>query len=238
VTVPAPPADNVGHLVKLLDSTKDDVVWASAQALTRHENAIVDHLQARLDADRRSILRKACDFISKWFIKCVDPFGDSPTRWVFHAGVSRALARIASARAIALLGRMLAESDLTYRYLAAQALGQVGTPSAATVLMGKLGTADSHTRQEIVRSLVHCEGSHVVEILSICLMDGEADIRCEAAIALEKLADPSTEEALGKALDDPVPRVSVAVAAALGALRTPGAFQILKTCFEQGPDEL
>jgi HEAT repeat protein len=135
----------------------------------------------------------------------------------------------ATARAIASLATVLADSDAAVRLAAIQALGDLDDPRAVEALSQALrNDSDPEVREMAAWALGEIESPTAVPALSEALRsDREATVRAKAAWALGEIESPRAVEALGAALRDQNIEVRRMAIWALGEIESPQAVALL-----------
>jgi len=117
---------------------------------------------------------------------------------------------------LALFQEALDDPDVTVRFKAAQALGELNDPEGVKMLLGQYEKEkDKTVRAEIVRALGRLQDPALESFLIGALLgDQEALVRWNAALMLQGYAGlgPEAREALQKAGKDPSPMVRQAAA--------------------------
>lgn len=164
--------------------------------------------------------------------------------------VIAALGTLKVVDAIPAMRRVLENKTLQRRYVAAWALGEIGTPPAVDALLAALKDENNEVRRYATRGLIKLNRLAVQPLLDyLAAAEGEAaaaairalgDIadkralnalllqvngeqRAEAFLALGKLRDPRAESALIAGLEDADSQVRMNAAMALGPLGGPAA---------------
>ena len=145
---------------------------------------------------------------------------DDPV-WTVRNAAGRALEDVATAADVPLLARALGDPSAETRYHVARALARTG-PAAATAvpeLVAGLGDEDWEVRLESARALGAvgaAAGSAFAALQDLLHGDREPQVRAAAALSLA-VVEPGepADEALRRALDDPVPEVKRAARSAL-----------------------
>jgi HEAT repeat protein len=108
----------------------------------------------------------------------------------------RELQVVGDARAVRILGKMLADEELCE--YAAQALVAIG-PDAAGQLRSALGKVKGRCRVTIVQNLgVARDGWRTMRLLRKCLSDQDRDVRLAAAWALARMGDAASVDSILK----------------------------------------
>jgi HEAT repeat protein len=145
---------------------------------------------------------------------------DDPV-WTVRNASGRALEDVATAADVPLLARALGDPSAETRYHVARALARTGPAAAAAVpeLVAGLGDDDWEVRLESARALGAvgaAAGRAFAALKDLLHGDREPQVRAAAALSLA-VVEPGepADEALRRALDDPVPEVQRAARAAL-----------------------
>jgi HEAT repeat protein len=139
--------------------------------------------------------------------------------WRVRREVAIAIARAADVRAAVVpLVESVEHGDVPRRNAAMEALRQIGR-SVAPVLLSRLSIADAGARRFLVELLADVGDESAVEPLEKLLSDEDANVAHAAAESLARIAAPSAERALVRALDNPEAVVRLAVLQAFAARR-------------------
>ena len=145
-----------------------------------------------------------------------------------QASAATALGMLGDQRAIGpLVDATLKNTSEKVSEQAAEALGQLGGPSAADALIVSLQDKSATTRRRAIRALGKLRDPRAVEPLAATAKDQDVGVREAAVKALSQLKDPRTIEALLGALKDPATSIRSAAATALGQSRDARAVEPL-----------
>lgn len=169
--------------------------------------------------------------------------------------VIAALGSLKAAQAVAPLGRVLADRALERRYVAAWALGEIGSPEGIPALIGALDDPNGEVRRYATRALIKLNRPAVEPLiahlrtasgesaagairalgdiadpaaLDVLLRHAAGAQRSDAFLALGKLRDPRAEATLIRGLGDGDWQARMNAAMALGPLGGPRASAALK----------
>jgi HEAT repeat protein len=169
--------------------------------------------------------------------------------------VIAALGTLKAAQAVVPIGRVLADAKLERRYVAAWALGEIGSPDGISFLIGALGDPNLEVRRYATRALIKLNRAAVAPLvahlgtssgesaagairalgdiadpvaLDVLLRQTTGTQRAEAFLALGKLRDPRAEAVLIKGLADGDWQARMNAAMALGPLGGPPAATALR----------
>ncbi len=139
-------------------------------------------------------------------------FAGSPSRAASDTATALAeiaqLLRSADQRNVPRVSEFLSWSDATVRVRAAQALGVIGGPAAASTLERALGDEAPQVRIQVVYALRRLQGVQSIPALAdVLVRDSDVTVRRAAAGALGTLRDASAASALKAAMADPDPAV-------------------------------
>jgi hypothetical protein len=124
------------------------------------------------------------------------------------------------AKAVPLLLGALNDQDPRIRSAAAEALGEVGDPSAIEALGNALAKdSDSDVRESAAEALGELGSPNAVQVLRTGLKDGDEDVREAVVDALAAIGGPEAERVLRQALADSDEDVRDAAVAALAKLK-------------------
>lgn len=169
--------------------------------------------------------------------------------------VVAALGSLKAAQAVAAIGKVLADRTLERRYVAAWALGEIGSPDGVVFLIGALDDPNSEVRRYATRALIKINrpavGPLVTHLrtasgesaagairalgdiadpaaLDVLLAHATGSQRSEAYLALGKLRDPRAGAVLIKGLSDSDWQARMNAAMALGPLGGSGTAAALQ----------
>jgi HEAT repeat protein len=169
--------------------------------------------------------------------------------------VIAALGTLKARQAVAPIGLVLADRQLERRYVAAWALGEIGSDKGVPALLGALDDPNTEVRRYATRALIKINRSAVEPLiehlrratgdsaagavralgdiadpaaLDVLLEKAAGPQRAEAFLALGKLRDPRVEAVLIKGLADGDWQARMNAAMALGPLGGPRAAVALK----------
>jgi HEAT repeat protein len=129
------------------------------------------------------------------------------------------------------------KGTLDEQVMAAERLGEIGTPEAVKVLAGAFNAFENHSRFTQAWSLMRITNREGIKTLAELLSSSKrSGIRMNAALALKGRLDPAVIDALIKATSDPDPSVRKASANSLGECGEPVAAPALITLMEKDPD--
>jgi len=164
--------------------------------------------------------------------------------------VIAALGTLKAPSAVVPIGRVLADRSLERRYVAAWALGEIGSPDGIPALLAALDDPNTEVRRYATRALIKINRPAVGPLiehlrtakgesaagairalgdiadpaaLEVLLAHIDGPQRADAFLALGKLRDPRAEVALLKGLQDTDWKVRMNAAMALGPLGGPEA---------------
>lgn len=124
------------------------------------------------------------------------------------------------AKALPLLFGALNDQDSRIRAAAAEALGELGDPSAIEALGTALAKdTDSDVREAAAEALGEVGSPNAVQVLRTGLKDGDEDVRAAVVDALGEIGGPEAERVLRQALADSDEDVRDAAVAALAKLK-------------------
>ncbi len=174
--------------------------------------------------------------------------------------VIAALGNLKAVAAVPALAETLADDQMGRRYIAAWALGEIGSESAVKPLVGALENQDEEVRKYATRSLIKLNRLAVLPLIELLTLNptplAEAaavralgDIadpraveillqrlngasRADVVTALGKLKDSRTIDALVSVLHDPVWQIRMNAAMALGPVGTDKQAAVLETLLE------
>jgi HEAT repeat protein len=174
--------------------------------------------------------------------------------------VIAALGNLKTTSAVPAIAEVLADTRLGRRYVAAWALGEIGSASAVNPLLNALGDQDAEVRKYATRSLIKLNRLAVVPLIDflrqtrdplseaaavralgdiadpqafeILMQRLDGGSRAEVVTALGKLKDTRTVEALISVLHDPAWRIRMNAAMALGPVGTAEQAAKLETLLE------
>lgn len=169
--------------------------------------------------------------------------------------VIAALGNLRTREAVAPIGRVLRQTGLERRYVAAWALGEIGDAAAIPALIASLDDEDAEVRKYATRSLIKLDRATVTPLidylrnasprgaagairalgdigdpaaLPVLLAQATGVNRPEVFLALGKLKDPRAEAALIAGLGDRDWRVRMNAALALGPVGTSASVPALR----------
>jgi len=134
--------------------------------------------------------------------------------------------------ALPTLLRALGDRDLGVRWMAVEALRQMGDPQAIPTLLRALGDRDSGVRQMAVEALRRIGGTQAVPALLRAIEDSESHVRRAAVEALGEIGDPQAVSALLRVLEDNVSDVRHTAARVLGEIGDPQTVPALLQAIE------
>lgn len=164
--------------------------------------------------------------------------------------VIAALGNLKVSRAVPQISRVLTDKSLQRRYVAAWALGEIGSPEGISPLIAALDDDEAEVRRHAVRALIRLNTQPVAKLLAYfaeasprgaagavralgdigdpgaleaLLLQADGPNRPEVFQALGKLKDKRAEKVLIAGLTDPQWRNRMHAAMALGASGTPAA---------------
>jgi HEAT repeat protein len=103
---------------------------------------------------------------------------------VLRAAAMRAIAQRASAHAIELLERGLADDAAWVRYYACQGLGRLGHVSSTSLLIARLADSTAHVRIAAIEALAHVDTAAAWQALSSAARSSDPDQRRAALIGI------------------------------------------------------
>lgn len=173
--------------------------------------------------------------------------------------VMAALGSLKARQAVAPIGLVLADRQLERRYVAAWALGEIGSAEGVSALLGALDDPNTEVRRYATRALIKINRPAVGPLiehlrratgesaagairalgdiadpaaLDVLLEKAAGPQRAEAFLALGKLRDPRAEAVLIKGLGDGDWQARMNAAMALGPLGGPRAAVALKVALD------
>ncbi len=117
--------------------------------------------------------------------------------------VIAALSNLKAQPAIPAIAEVLADQSLGRRYIAAWALGEIGTVAAVKPLINTLGDQDDEVRKFATRSLIKLNSLAVVPLINFLKQTKNPQSVASAVRALGDIADPQAFEVLLQHLDGP-----------------------------------
>ena len=113
--------------------------------------------------------------------------------------------------------QVIADAPDTVRYIGAQILGRIGSPSASDILLSLAHDPNPYVKNQALRAIGKIHRPELVDTLThFSLHSKTADSRAAAIEGLSSLRDSSTSSTILALMSDPSPLVRKAALAAIG----------------------